>query len=96
MSEVYQTEIDGTFDRSAIMNAITAEEAGGAEFTSSEVKIHENKATNMTTFRHGPTPLNGIILMDHDIQKPEGTNQVWTGTMIISGTHKAVSVYRAT
>ena len=97
-NEQYQREIEGNHNLDEINDAIEGEEVGASEFKVSTVSTVNNKPTNIVTFSKlppGKIP-NKLTVVKDGTAQPGGTNKVWSGTMVVSGTITAVVGYRAT
>ena len=92
----YDVEIEGRNDLDEINLQIAGEEAGASEFKSSRVSVRNTRATNIATFRElppGTVPKPLKVVKQGDPQPP-GTNQVWSGVMVVTGTNTAVVAFR--
>jgi len=92
----YGVEIQGQYDLDQINLQIAGEEASASEFISSKVSVRNNVPTNIVTFRElapGTVPKKLIVVKKGNPQPP-GTNQVWSGVMVVKGTSTAVTAYR--
>jgi len=93
-----QREIEGNQSLAEINDTIGDEELGASEFKGSKVSTVNNKPTNIVTFSKlppGKIP-NKLTVVKDGTAQPAGTQKVWSGTMVVSGTITAVVGYRAT
>ena len=93
----YPVEIEGHYDLALINLQIAGEEAGASEFRDSKVGVRNNGATNIATFRTLPpgTVLKPLTIVEQGGPQPPGTDQTWSGVMVVKGTNTAVVGYRA-
>lgn len=92
----YDVEIEGRYDLDQINLQIAGEEAGASEFRSSRIAVHNNQVTNIVTFRELPagTVPKPLKVVKHGDPQPSGTEQGWSGVMVVKGTNTAVAAYR--
>ena len=92
----YVVEIEGKYDLDQINLEIAGEEAGASQFVGSAVTPVGTTPTNAVTFEKlsaGALP-KALKLLKQNDPKPDGTVEVWAGTMIVSGTITALKAYR--
>ena len=96
MSE-YIVEIAGNLNLAQITLAIDGEEATGSEFIKSSLSYHENKITNLATFKDlpiGHVPAQQVVLVKHGDPTPGGKKAIWAGVMLVSGNNMATTACR--
>lgn len=90
-------ELEGTMSLADIESAIANAEAGALEFVRSVLSYHENRFTNLATFKRlpaGTLPAAGLVLVKHGQALPAGKAAVWSGVMLVSGSNMAVTACR--
>ncbi|MFZ4530031.1 MAG: hypothetical protein ACOYNW_16135 [Undibacterium curvum] len=93
----YITEVDPRLSLTKITYAIAGEEAAGAEFQRVALSFHENRITNLVTFKDlepGKRPTSQIVFLAENDDAPAGKQLLWAGVMLVNGTNTAVKAYR--
>ena len=88
----YDVEIEGKYSLEEINLQIAGEEAGASEFKSSKVSA----SNNIVTFRPLPagTIPKPLKLIKQGDSQPSGTQEIWSGVMVVQGANTAVTAYR--
>lgn len=94
---IYEAEIDSKHDLVQIESAVQGQEAKGYEFLKNEIRALPTGVQNIASFNKlavGQLPSAKIALRGAADAPPPTKNQIWVGTMVVSGNTVTIKAYR--